>query len=347
MTADHDGPDGPPAVLTYAFSYFAAQITHAAAELGVADQMGDGDVSADEVAAGCGTDPGATLRLLRAMTSLRLVEQTAPDRFVLTGDGALLRTDSPHSVRNLVRLFCGSPTWRSWGELAWSVRTGRTAWDEVFGTDAFAYLAAHPEQNQVFNAAMHEGTLRAAPGIAAVLDLSASGSVVDIGGGSGALLSVLLTGNPQLSGVLFDSPAGVEGAEEMLHATGVDDRCRVEPGDFFAAVPRGSDAYVLKSVIHDWDDRRGGEILRRCHEAMSPAAHLYVIEPVVPEVLDAATPEAEIALFDLNMLVCTGGRERTLPEFRALLGDAGFHLADVTACAPAIGYSVLHAVPAG
>lgn len=185
----------------------------------------------------------------------------------------------------------------------------------------------------------------AAPGVVASCDLGGRSALVDVGGGNGTLLTAFLAAHPRLHGVLFDTADGLGDAAQVLAATGVADRCEAVVGDFFEVVPT-ADAYVLKSVIHDWDDERSVEILTRVRQAMPPHAVVFVVEPVLPEDVDGLGREPTTLMSDLNMLVCTGGRERTGPEFDALLAAAGLRLESTTRVPPPTGFSVLRAVPA-
>ncbi|MGH3925747.1 MAG: methyltransferase, partial [Pseudonocardiaceae bacterium] len=207
----------------------------------------------------------------------------------------------------------------------YSVRTGRPAWERVTGLPAFEFLAQHPDQAATFNAAMADHTRSVAPTIIASYDFSRFGTLVDVGGGDGTLIAAILNGVPGLRGVLFDLPAGVEGAAKTLAAAGVADRCEVATGDFFTSVPDGADAYLLKSVIHDWDDERAVAILRSCRRAMPADGTILVVEPVLPAKVDSPEMTGTV-MSDINMLVSTGGRERTEDQFRALSTAAGFQL---------------------
>jgi orsellinic acid C2-O-methyltransferase len=328
------------------FGFYPTQVLHSLVRLDVPELLGDGAATADRLAAEAGAHPPSLARLLRAGVALELLDMDG-DEYRLTEAGRLLRAGVPGSVRNLALLFAGDPVWRSWGRLERGVRTGEPVYREVVGQDPFDHLAEHPDEEAVFNAAMAEGTRAVAPVVVAACDLSGTRRVADIGGGNGVLLAALVNANPGLHGVLFDTPAGLRDAERTLTEAGVRDRCEIVPGDFFASVPERCDAYLLKSVIHDWDDERAVRILRRCREAMSPSSVLYLVEPVVP------TDPAELArigttlMSDLNMLVCTGGRERTEAEFAGLFASAGLTRPTITACGPPTSFSVLRSVLAG
>jgi hypothetical protein len=324
-------------VVGLVFGFFPAQVVQALARLGVPDALGDGALGLDALATRTGGQPGALLRLLRAAIGLDLVERTAEGSYALTPGGELLRTGLPGSIGNLAQLFCGDAVWRSWGELEWSVRTGDVAFEKVTGRPAFAYMADDPHLNAIFTEAMAEGTRMAAPGIAAACDLTGVTTLADIGGGNGTLLAAFLAAHPHLQGILFDSPSGVGDPV-------VTERCTVVTGDFFTAVP-AADAYVVKSVIHDWDDERSVTILSRVREAMPAHGVLLLVEPILRDDPQVLGDQRMLLMSDLNMLVCTGGRERTEAEFVDLLTAAGLRLTGVTP-AGGSGYSVLRAVPA-
>lgn len=345
------GGDAPAAmsehrsmVMQMLFGFFPAQVLQVAARLGIADELAAGPRTTAELAQSIGAHEPSLYRLLRALVSFDLLAEDGPGRFTLTDRGALLRSGAPGSIRNLAMLFCGHETWRAWGELERSVRTGKTAWEHLFGPP-FEYLAAHPDLNRVFNEAMAEASRVAAPGVAAAADCSRFATVADLGGGNGTLLAAILGANPHLQGMLFDTPAGLQDAPEVLEAAGVTDRCRLVAGDFFESVPEGADAYLLKSVIHDWDDERSAAILRNCRTAMSPDATLLIAEPILPARVEPSRHPSILIMSDLNMLACTGGKERTEEEFRTLLDASGFTLQSVAPCPGPTGFSVLEATP--
>ena len=237
-----------------------------------------------------------------------------------------MRSDVPDSARAFV-LFITAP-WveRGWEELPHAVRTGEPTFPRVHGVGFWDYLAAHPEDGALFDAAMSGGASARAEALRAVRDLSSVGTVVDVGGGQGRLLATLLAAVPGLRGVLVDRPEVVAGADAVLRAAGVADRCEIVGGDFFTAVSPGGDVYVLAQIVHDWPDAEALAILRACHRAMAPGARLWVIEQVLPPADGSDLHEqAGPTLLDLNMLVLFGGgQERTAEEYRQLLDAAGF-----------------------
>ncbi|RFU85014.1 methyltransferase [Streptomyces triticagri] len=311
------------------FGAMAAHTVGAATRLGVLDLIGDGERTADELAAAAGTQPQATVRLLRALTGLGILTERAPGSFAATPVGALMRKDVPGSLFSFIRMFTDPAMLRAWEQLDESVRTGETAFDKVFGTDFFSHLAEQPELSAEFNAAMSQGTLDTAQRLPTAFDFSRYSTVADIGGGDGTLLSAILRAHPTLRGILFDSPEGLAQAGTQLAAEIAGGRCSLITGDFFATVPAGAEVYVLKSVIHDWSDARCAEILGHCRREIPDGGRLLIIEPVLPPVVDPATAGATY-LTDLNMLVNVGGRERTRDDFEQLCRDTGFAIRDVT-----------------
>ncbi|MGI5202214.1 methyltransferase [Spirillospora sp. CA-108201] len=327
-------------LMDLAFGFMPAQIIHVATEIGVADAFAEGRPSTSaELAEATGAHAPSLHRLLRGLTGLGVVEQKEPDLFALTQEGRRLRADAPDSVRSLIRLFCGPQVWRTWGDMAETVRTGEYAWERVTGSTPFEYFASDAELSETFNRAMAEHTRDVAPAVVEAHDFGRYGTVADLGGGDGTLLAAILRAHPGLRGVLFDLPTGLAAAAGPL--ADVADRAEIVPGDFFEAVPPGADAYVLKSVIHDWHDAKATAILRNCRAAMGPDARVLLLEQVMPETVTPGS--AGIVNNDLNMLVATGGRERTEAEFRELLAGAG--LAVVSLTGP-LGESAYHVIEA-
>jgi predicted O-methyltransferase YrrM len=240
-----------------------------------------------------------------------------------------------------VALFSGEESFqRSWSGLLDAVRTGAPAFDHVFGMSLAAYLGEHPAASRHFDKRATGNTARVADRVAASYDFRRVRRLVDVGGGYGTLSAAILRANPDLRGVVFDQPHVVEGARRYLAAAGVADRCEVIGGSFFEKIPPGGDAYLLKSVLHDWDDDRALAILATCREAMAGGGTLLLVERVMPA---DDEPSCEVALYDLMMLVLSGGRERTVVEFDALLTRAGCTLARVVPTPSS--FSILEAVP--
>ncbi|HTO69056.1 MAG TPA: methyltransferase [Myxococcota bacterium] len=309
-------------------SVWIPQALYAAAKLGVPDALAAGPQPSEKVAHAVGAHAGATHRLLRALAALGLVVHREDGAFELTPLGRPLTADAPDSVRSWALLWGGPMMWEPWGRLADCVRTGELAPKLLAGFDtSFELMQAHPEDAAHFNRSMLELTRGLAPVLPAAYDFAGARTVVDVGGGFGALLPPVLRAHPTLRGVVYDLPRCAEGSRELMAREGLADRCEFRAGDFFASVPGGGDVYLLKSVIHDWDDARSLEILRRCRDALSGAAKLLVLEWPVPE--RVGPNDVGIVGTDLNMLVMVGGIERTLAEYRALLQDAGLSVTRV------------------
>ncbi|MBB5153127.1 methyltransferase [Saccharopolyspora phatthalungensis] len=329
-----------------ACGHMAAQAVAAGVRLGLVDLIGDSQRRAADLARECGADPQATTRLLRALAALELLVENRPGSFSLTPAGALLRTDRPDSLHSLVRMVTCPATMRSWDGLADSVRTGKTSFDAVFGTDFFSYLKENPELSAEFNAAMGQGTHATIADILSHYDFGGFATVVDVGGGDGTLLAAILRKHSSLRGILFDTPEGLGRAGESLGREGVEDRCALDAGDFFDSVPDGGDLYLLKNVVHDWDDGRATVILRNCRRAVPESGRVLLVEVVLPATVASSTGPINY-LSDLDMLVNLGGRERTRADFEDLCRLAGLTLTRILPLPPPSPFSLIEAAPAG
>lgn len=319
--AEHDLPP-PAAMMGLITGYWVSQAVGVVARLGVADQLGSGPRSSDELALAVGADPQSLYRVLRLLASLSVFAEVAPRTFGLTPLGETLRSDAPGSVRNFAITETAPGHWLPWGRLHDSVRTGRPMAREALGMEIFDWYAQNPEEAGFFNAAMGNLSALAADELVRVYDFSAADTVVDIGGAHGLLLAAVLRANPSARGILFDLPHVIGTAADTVAAEGLSDRCELVSGDFFEAVPDGANLHLLKQVVHDWDDERAMLLLRNCHRALRPAGRVVLVEMVLPEDNRPSPAQA----MDLNMLVLLGGRERTEAEYRRLLQEAGFRL---------------------
>jgi hypothetical protein len=307
--------------LVVATAPWAFQSLYVAAKLGLADLLADGPRPAAALAEAAQADPDALYRFCRALAALGVLREEQDRVFALTPVGAALRSDAPRGLRYFI-IVNGEESFRAWAEVMHTVRTGRPAFDHVYGRSHFAYLAERAEASAAFNRMAGRG---APSDIIEHCDFSAERRVVDVGGGMGGLLAHVLVRHPQLTGILLDTPAGVAEAATLLEERGVGERAEVVGGDFFAAVPPGADSYLLSRVLHDWDDAAALRILRTVRAAMRPGARLIVIDKVIPDV-----PGFHPGKFsDLQMLVVLGGRERTGAELAALLDAAGFAVTEV------------------
>jgi len=320
----------PAATLLHLMTgYRAMQALYVAARLGIADLLKDGARGSEELARATGADARALHRLLRALASLGVFAEDADGRFAPSELGALLRSDVPGSLRAAAIFFGDERNWHAWGKLERSVMSGEPVRGPR-GTQVFLEESARdPEGAALFNAAMTSLTSAFDAAVTAAYDFSRLGTLVDVGGGQGALISSILAANPALRGILFDIPPVIESARGRIGEAGLAGRCELVAGDFFASVPAGGDAYVLKWVIHDWDDEHSVAILGSCRRAMARDGRLLLVERVVPERVDQSADTQGIVLGDLNMLLWTGGCERTAAEYRALLASGGFTLARI------------------
>ena len=322
------------------YGFCLSQCVYVAAELGIADCLREGPKSCAELAELTGSHTASLCRLLRALASKGIFSEDEDGCFMLTPLAGILRTDTEESIRGEVLHMLHPSSWAAWGELLHSVRTGEAAFSRIFGEDAWTYRSRHPEISAVFNTMATAMSKQEADAILPHLDLTNVGQIVDVGGGKGELIANLLLYQANLRGILFDQPQIVAGAEEVLQAAGVADRCRIESGDFFIGVPKDGDMYLLKAVIHNWTNEQAIAILRNCRQVMSSHARIVLIESV----LDPAGPAAG-NLKDLHMLVIHGGQERTRGEFGALLDASGFCLSNVVTTAS--GISIIEGIPTG
>jgi hypothetical protein len=320
--------------------YQVSQAIHVAAELGIADLLADGPRSSDDLAVGTQTHPEALYRLLAALASIGVLHEEAEREFSLTALGEPLRSDSPQTLRGWARHIGRPYYWEAWAHLLHSIRTGESAFRHIHGTDPWGYRASRPEDSAVFDDAMAALTRHAHGALLAEHDFGRFRKIVDIGGGNGALLAAVLSQHPGVEGIVFDQPHVVAGAEVVLEAAGVAERCRIVGGDFFDSVPSGGDAYVLKQIVHDWEDGEATAILRTVRAAISPTGSLLVIE----RELGAPNEDPQAKFSDLNMLVALGARERTLEQFGTLFERAGFRLVGSTRTTS--GWSVIEGRPA-
>ncbi|MDE3721840.1 methyltransferase [Nocardiopsis sp. N85] len=343
MTRPSPDPRPHTALGRMLFGGMVAHLVGGAVRLGLPDALGDRESTAIGLARTLDARADTVERLLRALAAVDLVEETAPGRYALTPTGRLLRSDHPESMAAIARFYTDPLLLDSWRELAGSVRDGSVAFDRVHGESFFDHLRGRPEQAAMFHAAMADGTRGTARVLPDAYDFAPFTTVVDVGGGDGTLLSAILARHPHLRGVVFDNADGTVRAPATLERAGVADRCAVVTGDFFSTVPAG-DVLLLKSIVHDWDDDRAVRILTRCRKAIAEDGRLLLVEPMLPD--GAATVENTVPfLSDLNMMVNTGGRERTRADFEALCSRADLTVTSVRTLAPPSGYALIEIAP--
>ena len=260
----------PEALLTQmAFGALLTQALYVAAKLGIADLLTEGPKPVAELAAATGTHEGALRRVLRSLAGVGVFRQAEAGVFALTPMGEALRSDAPGSIRNGA-IFMGEEWhWKVWGRMMHSVKTGEAAWADAHGAEVFDYFATRTDEAEIFNRAMTDMSQVTAPAVVEAYDFEGVGTLADIAGGHGYLLAQVLKANPGMKGVLFDVPPVIAGADALLEAEGVAGRVEKVAGDFFEAIPAGADAYMMKHIVHDWDDERCRKILRSIHRAMS------------------------------------------------------------------------------
>ena len=329
MSSDHQAASHalPPHVqlIQMATGAWVARTLHAAAMLGLADQLTGKPKSAAELASAVRAHAPSLHRLMRTLASLGVLAEQKEQRYALTTLGEALKINAPGSARSTVLTF-GSPWAQSgWDHLVYSVQTGKTGFEKAQGMPLFDYLAQHPEDASLFNETMVGFHSQEPPAVAAAYDFSTFKTIVDIGGGMGSLLAAILTRYAGPRGVLFDLPHVVAEAPALLKAKGVNDRVTIEAGDFFKTVPASGDAYVLSHIIHDWDEDQCLTILGHIRKAMNSGGRLLITEMVLPA---GDTPHPG-KMLDMAMLVWPGGQERTLAEYDHLLSKGGFHLTRV------------------
>jgi hypothetical protein len=302
-------------------AFHQSSAVHVAADLGLSDLLADGPRTVGDLATATGTDEDTLHRLLRALATIGVYEEQPDGSYAVTDVGAGLRSDLPGSLRPLALTVSAPAHWAAWGALGHSVRTGENAFVAVHGVDVWEHRRSHPTENQHFNDNMAALTFSVAGAVAEVYDFSDLSTVVDVGGGRGALLAAVLERHPHLTGTVLDLPQAV--AAEPPSAA-LAPRWQAVAGSFFEEVPR-ADGYLLKAILHDWPDDQCVEILRTCARSLHPGGVVLVVETLV------GRPgfEVEAAFSDLNMLVMPGGRERTEQEYGVLLAAAGLTLARV------------------
>jgi hypothetical protein len=321
-------PQMPPqAVLAQmTFGFIVSQAISVAAKLYIADQLQTGPKTIGELADATRTDEPSLYRLMRTLMSVGIFQKDSEGRYTNTALSEFLRADHPESLRGIAHMMCDREHWQSFGNMMQSVKTGENGFEYTFGMPFFQYAGGKPEIGRIFDDAMTSFSRGIANAVVKVYDFSGEQTIADIGGGHGILLSTILKANDNAKGILFDQPHVIADADDLLALEGVSDRAKIDGGDFFAEVPVSADVYLMKHILHDWNDQQSETILKNLAKAAKPGAKLLLVESVVEE--DDATPSIS-KVMDLNMLVNTGGKERTEKEYARLLEDAGFKLTNI------------------
>jgi 2-polyprenyl-3-methyl-5-hydroxy-6-metoxy-1,4-benzoquinol methylase len=321
-------------IIRLGLGFITSQALRVVADLEIADRLAGGAKSVDDLSVETGAHADALYRIMRVLAAEGVFRETLPRQFELTELGMTLRAGAPSSARDFIRMINREP-YIAFSNLSHSVATGRPAFDEVFGKARFDWLADHPAEAELFQRAMIALSQGDNEAVAEAYDFLPYSRVVDVGGGHGQLLSLILDRHQHISGILFDRPSGVDAAK--ARAESASGRIQFLSGDFFDAVPSGADVYILKRVIHDWDNEQAVKILTKCREGMAPGGRVLIVETIM-RAGDAPDPRKFI---DAIMLVVTGGAERTEEEYVAMLAEAGLRLERVHATSRPI--SVLEA----
>lgn len=339
MTSPVSAPPPNMILMQMVFGKAVTQAVSVAARFRLADHMATGPKTATELAQAAGLHAGHLFRILRALVSVGVFAGDAEGRFSLTPMGDFLRSDVPGSVRAIATYVCDPWSWKPWGDLAGCAKTGEPAFERVFGEGVFDYLGKHPEEAATFNAGMTGFSQAAAKAVINAYDFRPFRHIVDVGGGHGAMLCAILEAYTMARGVVFDAPQVVAGATGPIRGAGLSDRCTTEGGDFFTSVPAGGDLYLLKHIIHDWNDAKATQILKCVRAAIPATGKLVLVEMVVPPGFGPGFAP----LLDLEMMVLCDGKERTESEYRDLLAGAGFRLSRIV---PTEGpHSLVEAIP--
>jgi O-methyltransferase domain/Dimerisation domain len=320
----HDPTSIPPpaAVIGLVAGMWAAKATAVAASLGIPDQLAHGPKTAEEVAKAIGADASAVYRLMRAVTSVGVLTAEQERRFALTPLGEALRSNVPGSMRSFILAEMAPGHWLPWGNLEDAVRTGKPSAPHALGMDAWEYYKKNPDEGFHFAEAMSGLSHIAMHAVLASYSFAGARKVVDVGGSHGAFVAAVLQREKTARGVLFDLPEVVDGASATLKQSGVSERVDRIGGSFFESVPADGDIYLLKHILHDWNDDECVKILGNVREAMALDGRVVVVEMLITD----NGPPSPATLLDLNMLVMLTGKERTSEDFAALFAKAGLKL---------------------
>jgi hypothetical protein len=312
-------------VFQIATGYILSAALYTAARLEIADKLAGGPRSSDDLAREAGANPDVLYRVLRLLSSVGIFEERANRQFAHTPASETMRRGAPDSVHDMVAWVSDPFHFRVYAETLHSVITGQPAVEKATGMSVFEYFAKDRALSEIFNNAMTMFSGYVIPAALDVYDFGDIRTIVDVAGGHGQVMTSILRRYPAMRGILFDLDHVIAGAIPRILDLGLQDRCETMSGDFFKAVPKGGDAYIMKHIIHDWDDDRSIAILRNIRAAMNPSGRVILLESALPE---ANVPDLG-KVIDLEMVVMTGGRERTADEFRSLFDRAGFTLTRV------------------
>jgi O-methyltransferase domain/Dimerisation domain len=316
-----NGPEQlpPPAlVMQMITGHWVSQLVGSLCRLGIPDALAEQPLTSAVIAKKCGSNPDATYRILRAATGLGLLKEIPPGTFQLTPLGDVLKSNTPGSLRDFSIAETDYGHWTAWGHLFDAVKTGERAAPKALGKELFEWYEEHPQDAAVFGGAMTNLAAMVAGEVVSVCDFSKAKKIVDIGGSHGTLLAAVLKKNLGTSGIVIDLPNVADRARQALQANGLGGRAEAIGGDFFVDVPEG-DVYLLKQILHDWNDDQCRTILANCARRLAGGGRIYIVEMIIP---DDNSPSFA-SLMDLNMMVMLPGRERALKEYKVLLDASG------------------------
>ncbi len=310
----------PPAqLMKFIVGRWISKPIYVAAELGLADMLAEGPKSIEELARTSQSHAPSLYRMMRALASVGIFFETEAKRFELSPMAEYLKTGS---MRSIALMFNSDWSDKAWGYFLDSIKTGGTAFEKAHGMSVSDWLEKNPQAAEVFNEANAIKAASSHRAIVDVYDFSGISTLIDVGGGLGALMTEILIANPLMKGFVADIPSVIQKARKAIQSRGLEDRCEVVECDFFKEIPAGSDGYLMSHILHDWPSDKCKIILENCHQAMKPESKLLIVEMVVPP----GNQPSIAKLLDLEMLVTTGGRERTEKEFKTLLESSGFKL---------------------
>jgi O-methyltransferase domain/Dimerisation domain len=324
QVVDQKADTSEQALLQMLAGAWVTQLVSAATALGIPDALGKHHTrSSQQLAVDAAANPDAVHRMMRTLASVGIVSQNTAGQYALTPIGDRLRSSHPHSLRHFFLAETDRVHRRSWEALIEAIRTGQPQPLHVFGKSAFDYYQQHPEEGEQFGCAMQNISNMSAQGVLANYDFTHARAIVDVGGGNGSFVRTILARYPHACGIIFDLPYIEKQAIASIQSDGLADRCSFSSGDIFHAVPAGGDVYLLRFILHDWNDDQSRRILDVIRRAAAPAARVLIVEMMLPENNEPGL----VQLMDINMLVMTGGRERSGEEYCRLLTESGFRSA--------------------
>jgi ubiquinone/menaquinone biosynthesis C-methylase UbiE len=303
------------------FGFVVSKAIYCVAKLNIADTLSaEGPMNSSALAARSGAHEESLHRILRALASIGIFREDEKGNFSLTPMGECLRDDSPDSVKAMA-LGVGDVWFKAYTELLYSVETGKGGFEHAIGMPVFDYLTTHPEEGKIFDRMMTDIHGGETEPMIKTYDFSTFKTIVDVGGGNGEVITSILKSNKNLKGILFDLPEVINRARQNISSKGLEDRCKLETGNFFESVSKGGDAYIMRHIIHDWSDPDAVTILTNCRKAMNPGGKVLVVEAVIQE----GNEPSPFKLLDITMLM-VGGKERTKKQFENIFSQAGLKL---------------------